>query len=89
MQSWFDNNRQPDHDHNHVNTRKELLEYDPGLAALCEEVFGETVVKYTKPGMRLYDHLEGYDPNNAPTFAWPERLERANKMIRAEVNRRK
>lgn len=89
VQSWFDNNRQPDHDHNHVNTRKELLEYDPGLAALCEEVFGETVVKYTKPGMRLYDHLEGYDPNNAPTFAWPERLERANKMIRAEVNRRK
>ena len=42
VQSWFDNNREPDHDHNHVNTRVELLEYDPGLAALCREVFGDT-----------------------------------------------
>ena len=32
VQSWFDNNRQPDHDHNHVDTRKELREYDSGLA---------------------------------------------------------
>ena len=26
VQSWFDNNRENDHDHNHVNTRVELLE---------------------------------------------------------------
>ena len=32
VQSWFDNNRVNDHDHNHVNTRALLLEYDPGLA---------------------------------------------------------
>ena len=25
VQSWFDNNRENDHDHNHVNTRAELL----------------------------------------------------------------
>ena len=37
VQSWFDNNRENDHDHNHVNTRAELLDYDPGLAALCLE----------------------------------------------------
>ena len=49
VQSWFDNNRENDHDHNHVNTRAELLEYDPGLAALCREVFGDTELKYTKP----------------------------------------
>ena len=42
VQSWFNNNRQPDHDHNHVDTRKELREYDPGLAAICAEVFGDT-----------------------------------------------
>lgn len=30
VQSWFDNNRENDHDHNHVNTRGELREYDPG-----------------------------------------------------------
>ena len=42
VQSWFDNNRANDHDHNHVNTRELLIAYDPGLAALCGEVFGET-----------------------------------------------
>ena len=39
VQSWFSNNRQPDHDHNHVDTRAELRAYDPDLAKLCEEVF--------------------------------------------------
>ncbi|MFN7342474.1 MAG: hypothetical protein ACK5TA_03980, partial [bacterium] len=72
VQSWFDNNREPDHDHNHVNTRVELLEYDPGLAALCREIFGDTELKYTKPVTRLTGHLEGYDPSKAPTFVWPE-----------------
>jgi hypothetical protein len=74
VQSWFDDNREPDHDHNHVNTRKELKEYDPRLAALCEEIFGETKLVYTKPATRLHGHLEGYDPKNAPKFEWPERL---------------
>jgi hypothetical protein len=49
VQSWFDNNRENDHEHNHVNTRDELLAYDPKLAALCREVFGDTELKYTKP----------------------------------------
>ena len=49
VQSWFDNNRVNDHDHNHVHLRTQLIEYDPGLAALCREVFGDTVLKYTKP----------------------------------------
>ncbi|MBB6049750.1 sulfatase-like hydrolase/transferase [Armatimonas rosea] len=74
VQSWFDNNRENDHDHNHVNTRAELIEYDPGLAALCREVFGDTVLKYTKPATRLTGHMEGYNPKDAPTFVWPERL---------------
>lgn len=74
VQSWFDNNRTNDHDHNHVNTRALLVEYDPGLASFCREVFGDTVLKYTKPPTRLTDHLTGYDPSKAPTFAWPEHL---------------
>ena len=74
VQSWFDNNRENDHDHNHVNTRAELIEYDPRLADLCREVFGETELKYTKPITRLKDHLQGYDPSKAPKFVWPERL---------------
>jgi hypothetical protein len=88
VQSWFDNNREPDHDHNHVNTRAELLDYDPGLAALCREVFGDTVLKYTKPQTRLTGHLKGYDPNQAPKFVWPPHLEKAREIIRAKARAR-
>lgn len=88
VQSWFDNNREPDHDHNHVNTRKELIEYDPALGALCKEVFGETELVYTRPTTRLKGHLAGYDPAKAPTFIWPERAKNADKQIREEVERR-
>ena len=77
VQSWFDNNREPDHDHNHVNTRQELIDYDPPLAKLCEEVFGDTKLVYIKPTSRLTGHLQGYDPTTAPTFTWPDRLKSA------------
>ncbi|MBL8812237.1 MAG: hypothetical protein JNM43_18880 [Planctomycetaceae bacterium] len=88
VQSWFDNNREDDHDHNHVNTRKELVEYDTGLADLCREVFGDTELRYTKPQTRLTGHLEGYDPSKAPTFTWPERLQLAKRMIREQAEAR-
>lgn len=88
VQSWFDNNRVNDHDHNHVNTRALLLEYDPGLAALCREVFGDSVIKYTKPATRLTGHLAGYDPAQAPAFVWPERLEKARAEIRRQAQAR-
>lgn len=74
VQSWFDTNRQPDHDHNHVDTRAELVEYDPAVAALCEHVFGDGEWRYTRPETRLEGHLKGYDPKAAPRFEWPERL---------------
>lgn len=88
VQTWFDNNRVNDHDHNHVNTRALLLEYDPGLAALCREVFGDTVIKYTKPATRLTGHLAAYDPSRAPTFVWPERLQKARAEIRRQAEAR-
>jgi dipeptidyl-peptidase-4 len=88
VQSWFDDNRENDHDHNHVNTRAELLEYDPGLAALCREVFGDTVLKYTKPATRFTGHLAGYDPARAPKFEWPERLQLAKAAIRRQAEER-
>ena len=84
VQSWFDNNRENDHDHNHVNTRAELLEYDPAASALCREVFGDTVLKYTKPTTRLTGHMAGYDPAKAPTFVWPDRL----KDVKEEIKRK-
>jgi hypothetical protein len=88
VQSWFDNNRENDHDHNHVNTREELEQYDPLLAAICKEVFGETRLVYTKPPTRLQGHLRDYDPSKAPEFRWPKRLEQAHDRILKSAKKR-
>lgn len=89
VQSWFNNNRPPDRDHNHVDTRDELREYDPELAALCEEVFGETQLVYSSPLTRLNGHLAGFAPEQSPTFVWPERLLEAKQRIRQQAESRK
>jgi cyclophilin family peptidyl-prolyl cis-trans isomerase len=73
VQDWFDNNRQNDSLHNHVNTRAELREYDPELAKLCQEVFGDRAWRYHKPMERPAAeraHLEGFDAAKAPRFRW-------------------
>lgn len=73
VQDWFDNNRQNDRAHNHVNTRAELKAYDPNLAALVAEVFGEGDWRYRKPMERDpadRAHLAGYDSSTAPRFRW-------------------
>ncbi len=44
VQSWFGLNDPPGPIHNHINTRSELEEYDPVLAGLIQEVFGDGVV---------------------------------------------
>ena len=88
VQSWFDNNRENDHDHNHVNTRAELLQYDPGLAGICREVFGDTTLKYSKPTTRLTGHMAGYDPSKSPRFVWPERLQKAKVLIKQQAKAR-
>ena len=44
VQSWYDLNDPPGPIHNEINTRAELKAYDPALAALLEEVFGESTV---------------------------------------------
>lgn len=87
VQSWFDNNRPADHDHNHVDTRIELKEYDPGLAKICEEVFGDTQLNYTKPVTRLKGHLTGYQPQTAPAFQWPKDLAEQKSKILDEVRK--
>ena len=76
VQSWFDCNRENDHDHNHVNTRQELKEHDKELVALVEEVFGDSDWRYVKPSLRKKPslHLAEYDRSKAPVFAWPEDL---------------
>lgn len=75
VQSWFDTNRENDHDHNHVNTRAELKEYDPELATLVESIFGDREWRYVRPADRKEPgHFRGYDAAKAKKFAWPERL---------------
>ena len=76
VQSWFETNREDDHDHNHVNTRKELVEYDPAVAKLCEEVFGKenpwVYVRSDDPSRIGKGHLKGLDREKLPVFAWTE-----------------
>jgi cyclophilin family peptidyl-prolyl cis-trans isomerase len=72
-QDWFDNNRENDALHNHVNTRDELKEYDPALAKLCSEVFGDRPWRYHKPAERPESerqHLAGRLPAELPRFRW-------------------
>jgi len=75
VQSWFDDNRENDALHNRINTRIELEEYDPALAALCTEVFGDGDWRYRKPlerGSEGQAHLASIDPSDAPHFRWRE-----------------
>jgi hypothetical protein len=75
-QSWFDTNRTNDDQHNDVGTRDRLKDYDPRLAKLLTEAFGDREWRYRKPATRPVAermHLAGFDPSEAPTFAWPAR----------------
>ena len=77
VQSWFDTNRPPDHDHNEVDTRAELKAYDPGLAAMVKEIFGDRPWKYQHPARRKDPgHLRGLDRDQLGRFAWPAELDR-------------
>lgn len=58
------------------NTRARLKEYDPRLAELLGEVFGDRGWRYVRPGARrpASAHLVGFEADAAPVFAWPEHL---------------
>jgi hypothetical protein len=76
VQSWFHCNRINDHQHNHVNSRKELNQYDPGAAKMVEFVFPDNPWVYARPDERKIDleHLKGFDRKSAPKFVWPPNL---------------
>jgi len=79
VQSWFGTNRENDHDHNHVDTREELKQYDPRVAALLDSIFGDNNWQYAKPTERKtgLEHLAGFDPKASPKFAWPDEVRNA------------
>jgi hypothetical protein len=73
VQCWFDDNAPDDSLHNDIRTRKQLLEYDPDLAKLCKEVFGDNDWRYLRPTKRKpadRAHLTDYDPAKLPRFRW-------------------
>lgn len=55
VQSWFNVNGEvpvPDGKHNHVNTREELREYDPGLAELIGQYFPDTKKRISRHAVK-------------------------------------
>ena len=56
------------------NTRQALKQYDPGLATLLAEVYGDKDWQYTPVETRTHQpHLSGFNPQNSPIFdGWPE-----------------
>ena len=78
VQSWFDTNRENDHDHGTIDTRRELKESDPRLARLIGEILGKNDWRYQKPQDRKKSssHLKGFDLKKEKPFAWPERFAR-------------
>ncbi len=78
VQSWFGTNRENDPQHNHVNTRAELKEYDPAVAALCAEVFGDGDWRYVHPRDReKRDHLFTLQGKTLPKFEWAPGMQEA------------
>ncbi len=71
VQSWFNCNRRNDNEHNDIATREQLRKYDPLLAALCQEVYGDSDWFYIKPSHRPEAlHLQDLDRSQLPSFSW-------------------
>ena len=57
------------------DTRADLKAYDPALAVLLTEVYGDRNWRYTPVVTRAGQaHLRGFDPQHSPTFQWPPEL---------------
>ena len=74
-QSWFDCNTPRDDGrvHNGIWNRDKLKRYDPRLAVLLEETFGDRPWRYSKTTARPPDqraHLEGLDRDEMPRFSF-------------------
>ena len=58
-----------------ASTRTALKNYDPGLASLLTEIFGDGAWQYTLPASRTHlPHLQGFNPQEAPRLKHPPEL---------------
>jgi len=80
VQSYFHCNRKNDSEHNDIDTREKLKEYDPELFKLIAEVFKDAPWEYVPPTKRVdQPHLKGLDRGKLPRFVWPKKDEAAGK----------
>ena len=82
--TWFHANP----DFQSVTTRAALKTYDPGLASLLAEMFGDDPWRYTLPAQRTHSsHLRRFNPENAPRLEHsPELLETYREFTRNPDN---
>ena len=58
-----------------ATTREALKNYDPGLASLLSDIFGDGAWRYTLPASRTHlPHLQGFNPQEAPRLEHPPEL---------------
>ncbi len=78
--SWFNG---PHRGSNVAHTRLALKKYDPRLATLLTEVFGDGSWRYTPPATRTdLPHLQGFNPQEAPIYQRPPELLELEKQLR-------
>ena len=66
-----------------LKTREALKAYDPDVALLITEVFGDNDWRYTPIRDRLHlPHLQGFDPESAPWVEFPPGVEEAYEELR-------
>ena len=64
-------------------TGTELKNYDPDLNTLLTEIYGDSGWRYTPPATRTHlPHLQGFNPQDSPTFEWPEDLEKSYAQLK-------
>ena len=78
FQCWYSTNRTMDHDHNHIHTREQLIQYDPLGAKLCEDVLGKPEWRFVSPRERAgKGHLKNFDSTKGPKVIDPPHIEKA------------
>ena len=84
--SWFNTA----HPWNPIKARDALKAYDPALALLIAEIFGDYAWRYTPLAMRTHlPHLQGFDPQLAPKFKYPPGvLEAYEELYNPAINER-